>query len=356
MKKIILLIVLLLTGYSISYAQLKNVGTIIQSGEADANLLAKSYLNPLGKGFGADLNSGWFNTAKNHKTLGFDITLRAGLAIVPSGDKTFDAVNMPFQRIKYDSGPTMSPTIMGPNTSGTTFKIQETLNGTTYNLGTFTMPQGTGVGVVPAPMIQLGVGIIHNTDLIVRFLPVIKVGKFGSFNLWGLGVKEGLNQYLPGGKLLPVDLSVLVGYTKFQANAGLNVQPQLDANTTDNYSSTTWDGQKIETTTSAWNANVIVGKTFPFVSFFAGLGYEASSMSISSPGSYPLTVPDPTTSNPNHKKIDKIDKPLDIKLDGANSVRALIGLRLNLAFFNITGSYTLAKYSMASVGVGFSFR
>lgn len=356
MKKILLIIVLLLTGYSISYAQLNNVGTIIQSGTADANLLAKSYLDPLGKGFGADLNSGWFNTAKTHKTLGFDITLRAGLAMIPSSDKTFDAVNLPFQRLKYASGPTMSPTIMGPKQSGTTFDIQETINNTTYNLGSFTMPKGTGIGFVPAPMIQAGVGIVHNTDLILRFLPVTKVGKFGSFNLWGIGVKEGINQYLPEGKLLPVDLSVLVGYTKFQANAGLNVQPQIDANTVNSYSSSTWNGQEIKTETSAWNANIIVGKTLPFISVFAGLGYEASSMSITSPGNYPLTVPDPTINNPNQKKIDEIVEPLNVKLDGANSVMALVGLRLNLAFFNITGSYTLAKYSLASVGVGFSFR
>lgn len=356
MKKILLLIMLFFGGVSVSFAQLKDVGTILQSGASDANILAREYLNPLGRGFGADLNSGWFNTAKTHKSLGFDITVRAGLAIVPSSDKTFNTSSLSLQRLQYKSGPTLSPTVMGPNQNGTTFQIQETQNGTTYQLGSFTMPGGTGIGIVPAPMVQVGIGIIHNTDLIIRFLPVTKVGKFGSFNLIGFGIKEGINQYLPGGKELPVDLAVQFGYTKFQANANLNVQPILDSNTSDIYPSTTWDGQKVQTTTNAWNANIIVGKTIPFVSVFAGLGIEGSHMSISSPGSYPITVPDPTITNLNHKKIDKIDTPLDVKINGANSVRALIGVRFNLAFFNITGSYTIAKYSMASVGVGLSFR
>lgn len=360
MKKLLLIIMIFFGSVSASFAQLKDIGPILQSGISDANVLAKAYLNPLGRGFGAVLNSGWISTAKNHKSLGFDVSVRVGLAIVPTVDKTFNTTNLSFQRLQYDNSitnnPTMSPTVMGPNQSGTTFIIQQTVNGTTYNLGNFTMPGGAGIGIVPAPMVQVGVGLIHDTDLIIRFLPKTSVGKFGSFNLFGFGIKEGINQYLPGGKLLPVDLAVQIGYTQFQANANLNVQPVLDSHTTDTYPASTWDGQNVQTTTNAWNANIIVGKTIPFVSVFAGLGIEGSQMSISSPGSYPITVPDPLITDPNHKTIDKIDKPLDIKINGSNSVRALIGLRLNLAFFNITGTYTLAKYSMANVGIGFSFR
>ena len=58
-----------------SYGQISNIGSFIQSGQQDANVLAKSYLDPLGEGFGPTLNAGWINSVSPHKLLGFDISL-----------------------------------------------------------------------------------------------------------------------------------------------------------------------------------------------------------------------------------------------------------------------------------------
>ncbi len=54
-----LLLLLTLFSFKPSFAQLGNVGQLIKAGTQDANKLATAYLDPLGRGFGAGLNSGW---------------------------------------------------------------------------------------------------------------------------------------------------------------------------------------------------------------------------------------------------------------------------------------------------------
>jgi hypothetical protein len=59
-------------------------------------LLLFEYLKPFGEGFGADLNSGWVNTARPYGTLGFDLRVNVGVAIVPTGDRSFNVDELDF--------------------------------------------------------------------------------------------------------------------------------------------------------------------------------------------------------------------------------------------------------------------
>src|SRR5699024_7267213 len=83
-----------------SVAQLGDAGAILRAGKQDANTLLKAYFKPAGKGFGTDLNSGWFNTAKTHSTLGFGISISANVARVPGADRTFDVQKLELDRIE----------------------------------------------------------------------------------------------------------------------------------------------------------------------------------------------------------------------------------------------------------------
>ncbi len=339
-----------------SYGQISNIGSFIQSGQQDANVLAKSYLDPLGEGFGPTLNAGWINSVSPHKLLGFDISLRIGASIVPNDARTFNATALSLQNLSYQSGPSDSPTISGPKTSGATFGLSRTINGQKYSVGAFTMPRGTGWPAIPAPMIQAGIGLIKGTSVMFRFLPKTSVQNYGDVQLWGVGIHHSVNQWIPEGKLLPVKISIFAAYTKLQTNSPLKIDPVTDTNTTNQYDKATWNGQAVNSTTSAFTVNAIVGKSLPFIGFFVGVGYESSTMKVNTPGSYPVTVPDPTMSNPSHKTVDKIDNPIDITMDGANSFRGLVGLQFKLAFFHINAEYVIAKYRVLSTGISFSFR
>lgn len=347
-----------------SHAQIGDVGSILQSGKADANTLARSYLKPFGSGFGAALNTGWTNTAKPHKKLGFDLTISSGLAIVPDADKSFDVRDLNFQQLELEGNQPISQTINGSDASGSTLAAYTTINGNEEKLFEFTMPEGSGFGYVPAPMIKAGVGIVKDTELMLRYMPKTQVSDFGSFNLFGVGAKHGINQWLPGGNLLPVDLSVMFGYTNMDVSSDFDITPadvvEDPNNTEDPYAASTWEGQEISMNTDAWSINALVGKTLPVISIYGGIGYEASTFSMTTPGSYPTVVPNEDyQTDPNNNEpliVDAVEEPLDVSIEGDNGFRALAGFRMRFAIFHISGSYTLSNYSSYNLGIGISFR
>lgn len=348
-----------------SYAQVGDVGSILQSGREDANALAKAYLEPFGSGFGASLNTGWTNVAAPHSTLGFDLTVSSGLAIVPDGAKSFDVTELGLQELQLEESDPMSPTINGADETGALLAAYaETPQGEEKILE-FNMPQGSGFGYVPAPMIKAGVGIVKDTEIMFRYMPEYEVGNFGSFSLHGIGAKHGINQWLPGGNLLPVDLSLMFGYTSMDVGSGFDINADdviEDPNNTDNpYNASQWEGQEISLATDAWSVNALVGKSLPVVSVYAGLGYEASTLNINTPGSYPTVIPneDFDPQNPDQEEpfiVDAVDEPIDLSIEGDNGFRALAGFRFRFTIFHISGSYTLSSYSSYNLGVGISFR
>lgn len=350
-----------------SYAQLGDVGKILQSSKEDANVLVKEYLNPVGSGFGAGLNTGWTNTAKPHKKLGFDLTVSTALAIVPGSDKTFNATQIGLQELEVKSGPNTLQTISGSNNAPTT--TLAAYSNTDYNndgqrdeLFEFDMPDGTGFGYAPAPQIKASVGLFMDTDLMLRYVPKVKIGDYGTFQQFGVGAQHSINQWLPGGNLLPVDLSIMAGYTNQKVSSDFRLTGKdiiVNPNETENpYADKpeTWDGQNIQVKTNAFTINALVGKTLPVISVYGGVGYEASSMSVSTPGTYPTIGQnnDPNSSKP--LTVKTTQEPIDVKIDGKNGFHALVGFRFRFAIFHISGSYTLANYSSYNVGFGISFR
>jgi len=348
-------------------AQLGDAGAILRGGAADANVLMESFLSPYTKGFGADLNTGWFNTAKAHPTLGFDISLNVAAAVIPSGDKMFDVTALNLSQLQLTSGSAETSTIAGNKSTNTTMGVylENPQTGQEELVTEFGLPGGTGFAYAPAPMIQASIGIIKDTDITLRYVPeftapVVDAG----VGMFGVGVKHGLNQWLPGGKLLPVDISVQVGYTKFTANANFNVNPEVpqggDAEIENTFPSTTWDGQSIDLETTATTFNAIVGKTLPFISVYGGLGYETSKTTLATPGMYPITSFNPDypndPANEKEKRIEAIEAPIDLEIEGDNKIRAFAGFRFSLAIFRISASYTQSTYSAFNVGVGFGLR
>ena len=154
---------------------------------------------------------------------------------------------------------------------------------------------------------------------------------------------------------MPVDLAVQVGFTSLTMNVPLDVQPQEGIYS--EYETSRWDDQNVELNASALSANVLVGRNLPFLSVFAGAGYQVSNNSIQASGSYPVTVAnvnyDPITS-PFPRVVQAIDDPVDLDMDGENNIHIFGGFRFKLGFLALNASYTYAKYPVANVGIGLS--
>jgi len=346
-----------------SQAQLGDAGEILRAGTSDANLLLENYLKPFGAGFGADLNAGWINSARPYRTLGFDFRVHVGMAFVPGSDRNFNVDNLSFDNLQRVDGPAVSQTAFGEDTPGSVLGvfIQNPYSNQSEEVTRFTMPEGLGYPYVPAPMVQFTVGAIMDTDVTFRYMPTVSFDEL-KVNLFGIGLKHGLNQWLPGGSALPVDLSVQMGYTRFNSDFSFDLLPETGEDIYNPYSSATWSNQGAEFKANGFTGNLLVGKTFPVISLYGGIGFQTSGITLKTPGSYPVTSFNPgynpaiTTEESRERIIERIDNPVDLNLDGGSSLQAMAGFRLRVAFFAISGSYTLAQYPVANLGVGISFR
>ena len=343
-----------------AYSQLNNVENLLRGGVDDANFLLKEYLTPFGKGFGANLNNGWFTTASTHKFLGIDLTVTANLAVAPPEDETFDLSALPLNsvRVTNSSGPSTSPTIIGEDSPGpdVTLFAKDPTTGAEIEIGKFLMPEGIGFNYVGSPMIQAGVGIGGNTDVLLRFFPESQLSEeIGSLQLLGFGVKHIFTGENRWGERPSVDISVLAGYTIFQVQSkDLALEPDPSAIQT----GASYDDQQIELEANSFTVNLIISKSFSPLTLFGSVGYETSAVDLKLKGLFPVTAIEDNIFSPNfgQKAIRDLKDPINFSIDGANSLRANLGFRVKLLFLALHGSYTFANYPVATLGAGFELR
>jgi len=401
--KVKLIVLALLLGFSSLKAQ-DEIVQFLNAGVDDAEILFTEYLRPFGTGFGTGMTGGWYNTAKPHKLLGFDLTVTANVAMIPAEAETFDlgALSNQFTSIQVPAGTTVAPTIFGPKTSdarlGYLITITEDIPGigqmevTMDDPDAFPAPPGIGLkddGIVPmyavpVPMVQLGVGLVKNTELNFRFLPKIELGDMGELNLWGVGVKHDVLQWLPIVDKIPVDVSIQAGYTKFKTVFNAIEYNPVDPNSIA-YMSTVIDGglswqgldydnngipdyykeyddQNLELVVSGFTANAIVSKKLAILTLYGSLGFYSSNFGINLNGDYPIPTPVVNTDDVTNPFIELVvsddlveTDPFAISIKKTN-FRAGAGFRLKLAILTLHADYYFQEYSMATVGIGFSFR
>lgn len=317
-----------------------DIDIYLEAGLDDAKILTESYISPIMKGFGYGINNGWYNTAKAHKTLGFDLTFSAQMVFVPKSSEYFKFNNDDYNNIRLGSGESdQLSTAFGPADDGPEIDIlgEADVNGNREVVGSFNAIGGLGIkdeigmNLVPVPMAQLGIGIVKNTDLKIRFIPSIDLGD-AKVNLWGFGVMHDVKQWIPGMKHLPFDLSALVAYTKMSSS--YNLQDVSD----------TGDGkQELLLSASGLTIQGLISKKFSVLTLYGALGYNKINSSVNVNGTY--EVEDGTTF------VD----PIDLSF-GEGSLRATAGFRLKLAIVTLHADYTINKYPILSAGLGFSVR
>ncbi len=325
LKKLSISFALLIAFSMLANAQ-GDVTELLNGNLKDANTLAKAYLEPFGKGFGTSLNSGWYNTAKPHKLFGFDLTFTVSTSMIPSSDKKFDVSKLKLDYWELQNPALkMSPTVAGSKNPGTV--LQQKL----LPANTLTLPEGAGLGFVPAPMIQAGIGLPFNTELDIRLLPKIKIPDAGQFSLWGFGIKNEFKEFIPVFKAMPFNVSAFFGYTNFKSS--------FDAEQSGNENS----NQKLEFNAKGYTTKLLVSKSIPVLTVYLGAGYSKTTTNVDLKGDY------------NVSGIGAVNDPL--KLEFINKgFSANAGLRLKLAIITFHFDYTFGEYKIYSGGFGISFR
>ena len=314
MKKLNIIILIL-----ISYVSAFSQQNILQNNLNEGEKLIEAYFTPMAETFGAGLNNAWYNTAKPHSILGFDVTFSLNTVIIPNSAENF-MIEDNFNGI-FTSSDEDASTIFGSMSS-----TQMNYNpGNNLASSSFNMPGGLKTPILPLPMIQAGIGVYKKTSLDIRYMPILNIGDNININLYGFGAKHDLLQWIPAvGNVIPMSLSIQAGYTNL--NTELKVA-----------------GQEVALNTKATTLNLIASKKVLMLTGYAGIGYSYSNTNFSA--------------NPNFDLNGlSFDNELDISFESTRKLRTNLGLRLNIALMTIHADYTFADYPTATIGVGVSLR
>jgi hypothetical protein len=313
MKKLLFTLLSVLIGIS-SFSQ-----SILESDIAQGEKLIEAYFTPMAESFGVGLNSGWYNTAKPHSLGGFDLTFTLNTVIIPNSAETFkigDAFENVFKSDENDAS-----TIFG---SSDATKMTYTNNNTGLDID-FSMPGGFKTPAVPLPMIQAGIGLIKNTAIDIRYMPMLNVGDNINVNIFGAGVKHDLLQWIPGiGNAIPMSLSLQAGYTSL--NTELKILEQ-----------------EVSLKTNATTINLVASKKLLMITGYVGLGYNSATTTFAADADFDLDGL-------------QFDEKVEVAFESNNNLRTNIGLRLNMTVVTIQADYTFSEYPTATLGLGVSLR
>ncbi len=341
MKKLSLITFLFLVSISVKSQDLN----LLLLAKDDASKLMTNYMTPVMEGMLFSLNNGWYHTAKTHKKLGFDITINVNAAIVPTSSKSFifNPDDYKYLKLKNGTGTTQMETIMGDDNSQE-IEVRIAESGKDVKIANFTLPNGITkdlpINAVPSPMVQLGVGLPFKTDIKLRLLPSINTDDVDG-SMFGIGIQHDIMQYFGPLDKLPLNVSVLGGFTKMNINYDIQ-----------NNSDMPGKNQKASFQLKAYTVQAIASLNFPIISVYGGLGYDFGKTSLKLKGDYELKY---TIEGTNNTLTEQVTDPINLDFK-ANSFRTTIGARLSLAFFKIYADYSIKKYNTISTGIAFSFR
>ena len=288
----------------------------------DAKSFLQAYLNPLGNGLGAITNNGWYNTARPHKLLGFDATVSLSFLNISNEKKSFN----PNSISNFSSSSTSTPTILGKGNGATV----------EYQGEEFKLPnQSPLFSILALPNLNLGLGIFKKTEINGRFIPNYKydagfIGK-GEINMWGVGFKHDLLQWIPViGNTIPLSLSLQAAHTQMTSKISILDQP-------------------VSMDIQATNINLIISKNILMVCGHASIGYNSSSTTFRA---------GENITNSNSLNLDELEitLPIEMKFETVNELRANIGLKLSLAVITVSANHTISEYPVTTIGVGASLR
>lgn len=318
MKKLLFTLLAAMIGFT-SYGQSTQIQSISADDIRQGERLIEAYFTPMTESFGAGLNNGWYNTAKPHSLGGFDLTFTLNTVIIPNSAETFK-IGDAFGKV-FTSDEAEASTVFGSK-EGT-----EMTYSNTSQAGTdipFTMPGGFKTPAMPLPMIQAGIGLIKNTAIDIRYMPMLNVVDI-NVNLFGVGLKHDLLQWIPVvGDAIPMSLSLQGGYTT------LNTELKIS-------------GQEVSLNTKATTINLVASKKLLMVTAYAGVGYNSATTTFASNAKF---------------KLDGVqfDEKVEMVFESNNNIRANVGLRLNITVITIQADYTFAEYPTATLGLGVSLR
>ncbi len=340
MKKILLIVFITLTG--ISNAQFED----IFASEGDASKYMTNYMSPIFDGLMHSASAGWASSAKPLKPFHFSFDLGAAGALIPASEESFTFNDSDYQYLRIESGPNTIPTAVGGDAQST-LKIVIPINGVENKVLEFDAAGGVKndllMSAVALPKFQLNMGLPLSSEISLRYFPRTEFSGKAYAGLFGIGLKHSISQYFPTAKDENGDKKKRHFNLAVQASfESLNVGTLNDSN-----------DKNVELSLGSFNLQGIASLDYKFLTLYSTLGYTQGSSTLDIKGTYEYTydIQDNNGVHIRNETVQIVD-PLSLSFK-PTGFRGTFGVRLNLVFFRIFADYTLQKYPVANVGIGF---
>ncbi|PRP67220.1 DUF6588 family protein [Nonlabens agnitus] len=360
MKKYIVALTILLTS-TYSNAQ-DGLSEVLAAGLDAATSFTNSYAEPAAKAFSYNLSAGWYDDARALPKGKFNVTLRAQATFSSDDEKSFlldpavyegliqnsyDNTNSPPANIRVTFGdgsitPRLIATALGENDPSQSLVVISTdrTTGIETSRSVIELPQGlgnAGVDVVPSAFLQAGYGLGAGLELKARFVPKIQIDE-AEIAIYGGAVQWQLTEVLDKNDVLPVEVSVLAGYSILDALYDFEDGAVVDGL-----------DQRLETKSGSFTLSLIAGTDFKVLNFYGGLNYNAGTTQTDLLGTYTVR-----NSGSIFPVSQTFEDPITVKTD-VSSMLGTVGTKLTLGFFQVDASYTLGAFDTVNGAIAFKF-
>jgi hypothetical protein len=302
----------------------------------DRTKLIEAYINPAMKGLIYGMNSGWYHTAKVHKTFGFDISISANASLVSKEDEMFTLSGLTSIN-QVSGGRITAATAAGSKNTMPLTTVSFTENNINYSTA-FNAPGGIKenlpLNAIPTPAVQFNLGLPANFEISLRLVPEVGY-KDVEGSLLGIGLKKEITNWFGPIDKTPLHVSLLAAYTTMTVD--YNIKGTEDVSV---------ENGLAQLKLNAYTVQAIASLNFPFINLYGGIGYGSGNATLKMLGDYTLRY------GPLSRTITD---PINAEFD-AGGFQTTIGTRLSLGFFKIFGSFTLQEYNTANLGIAFSLR
>ncbi len=359
-SKLIIFVILASGVTTNAYSQL-DISKFVNESTQEANMVVEEYAAPFFAAIGNNFTNGWYSTAEPLKLLRFEVKIPITASFVPQDDRTFDLTALNLNHIRPSTGaPNEFPTILGKEDESALFEVyvsDPNLPGAFVLTDELLLPT-TGTPIFPGISPQVSIGLIKKTELMIRFLPEMKLpnasGDDFKTKYFGLGIKHDVKQWIPIVNKLPIDISAIFGFTNatLSYTGEILVPSDLSGLFSDN-TGVNYAEQNMTFDVKSWMAALIVSKKLPVFTFFGGFKYASATTDLGLNGQYPFININPTTLN---EYVDHVENPINIE-SKHNQFGINGGLRVKMGVFNISlsGIYSPGGYSSATLGLGIGY-
>ncbi len=314
-----------------------SIDNLLAAGIEDAQRFTDDYLAPASEGIIYGVSGSWYNTADAKPLGGFEISIIGNLTFFQNKEdkKQFILNTDDYENLQFVDGSTSKPvsTALG-DIEGVRVFVEDEFGLTREE---FDLPSGLaseGLNFLPSGFIQASVGLIKGTEVKARLLPPINTSD-AKISFYGFGLQHDFTKHLPADKILPVAISAVIGYTRFNGEYDLSESNLVDG-----------ENQRFEMAINSWRFDAVVSTRLPVINFYGGLGYLTGKSDTDFLGTYVVS------SGPVQETYED---PFSVSAD-ASGVVGTIGAKLKLSVFRLHADYSLGQFNNFSFGINFGFR